>query len=283
MPRPVLITDSTADIPSDVAGAAGILVARATYAFDEHTFHDGDQPSGAMYMRMTAEGRAPRPFGTAEAAFKPLYQAVLDAGNLPVCVVAPFDVNPSFTTAIAAQLALDDADIKVVNAGVHSAGLCSLLLTLAGGIDAGWDRARVLAAVDDFGPQCDTLFVPATVEWLERSGRLPLIEDRLGEMDEGAPVVRVGTRITGVARATDQASSLQDAVRRAVTRVSDGRAIVATVAHAAAPGLAEEAAEMVRRERTVARLVVTELSATIGSQLGPGAVGVGIAPALEER
>jgi fatty acid-binding protein DegV len=28
----------------------------------------------------------------------------------------------------------------------------------------------------------------------------------------------------------------------------------------------------------IAELVVTELSATIGSQLGPGAVGIGVAP-----
>jgi fatty acid-binding protein DegV len=32
----------------------------------------------------------------------------------------------------------------------------------------------------------------------------------------------------------------------------------------------------------VERLIVTELSATIGSQLGPGAVGIGVAPVAKQ-
>jgi DegV family protein with EDD domain len=282
MPKLVLITDSTADLPPEVAAEEGILVARASYAFDEHTFHDGDQDAAAFYGRMTAEGRAPRPFGTPESAFKVLYEGAFAGGESPVCIVAPFDVNPSFTTAIAAQLSLDEADMKVVNAGVASAGLCSLLLALSAGVRRGWDRDQLLAAVETLGPQCDTLFVPAGVDWLEASGRLNLIEDRVGEVDDGVPVVRVGTRITGVALAASQEEGLREAVRRAGARAPEGKPVIVTIDHAAAPGLAEVAAGLAAKTWEVARTVITELSPTIGSQLGPGSVGIGVCPAGEE-
>jgi fatty acid-binding protein DegV len=52
-----------------------------------------------------------------------------------------------------------------------------------------------------------------------------------------------------------------------------------TIAHALNPAAAERAAGLARETYPVERLIITELSATFGSQLGPGAAGIGIAPA----
>jgi len=275
----VLVTDSTSDIPAAVAEEYGILVARARYAFHEHAFTDGDQAALGLYGRMDGGGEAPAPFGTPETAFKELFQRALNAGQSPVCIVSPFDVNPSFTTALAAMLSIDDVDMKVVNAGVASAGLCSLLVTLSHGIRAGWDRQQLLDAVDELGPQCDSLFVPRNVDWLERSGRLGLVEEKFGELDGALPIVRVGTRIIGVAQADDHASAIAAAAMRAGARLAHGKDVVVTITHAVNEGLAAKALAAVEANWNVTRAITTELSATIGTQLGPGTVGIGIAPA----
>ena len=99
---------------------------------------------------------------------------------------------------------------------------------------------------------------------------------------DGVPVVRVGTRITGVALAASQEEGLREAVRRAGARAPEGKPVIVTVDHAAAPGLAEVAAGLAATTWDVERTVITELSPTIGSQLGPGSVGIGVCPAGEE-
>jgi len=281
MSRIVLVTDSSADLPAAVVAGGGVCVVRAQYAFDEHTFSDGEQTPGEIYARMNRDGRAPRPFGAPEAAFREAFRAVLGAGDEPLCVVTPFDVNPSFTTAVAAQLSIDEAAFKVVNGGVGSAGLCALVTSLLAGVRAGWDRDQVLDALDRLAPQCDTLFVPADVTWLERAGRLPLVEDKIGAVGDGCPVVRAGTRITGIALEDTREGALAEAVDRAGARVEAGQRVVVVIVHATDAPLAAKVEAMMRERWPVAQVVVTELSATIGAQVGPGAVGIGVAPAVE--
>jgi DegV family protein with EDD domain len=281
MSRIVLVTDSSADLPAAVVAGGGVSVVRAQYAFDERTFSDGEQPAVELYARMKREGRAPRPFGAPEAAFREAFRAVLTEGAEPLCVVTPFDVNPSFTTAVAAQLSIDEAKFKVVNGGVGSAGLCALVTSLLAGVRGGWGRQQVLDALDRLAPQCDTMFVPAGVAWLERAGRLPLVEDRIGSVGEAFPVVRAGTRITGVALANTHDDALAEAVQRAGARVEDGQRLVVAIDHADDRALAAKVEAMMRERWPVAQAVVTELSATIGAQVGPGAVGIGVAPAIE--
>lgn len=277
-----LITDSTADLPPALAAAAGVRVVHARAAFEEHAFGDHEQTASQLYGRMRAEQRAPRPFGVPEPAFKAAFEEALNFADAILCLVMPFDVSPSFTTASAAMLSLDASNIKILNPGVASAGLCSFVLSLASGVQRGWDLDQALAAVDETEPLCDTIFVPAEIAWLERAGRLQLIEDRIGEIGTGTPIVRVGTRITGVAVAESHEQALRKAVETAGRRAGETPLIV-TIDHADVPDLADRVAVMMRARYQVEKLVITELSATIGSQLGPGAVGIGVAPARQDR
>ena len=278
-----LITDSTADIPPALAAEAGVRVVHARAAFEEHAFGDHEQTASQLYGRMRAEQRAPRPFGVPEPAFKAAFEEALDAADAILCLVMPFDVSPSFTTASAAMLSLDATNIKILNPGVASAGLCSFVLSLASGVQRGWDLDRALSAVDETEPLCDTIFVPAEIAWLERAGRLQLIEDRIGEIGTGTPIVRVGTRITGVAVAESHEQALRKAIDTAGRRAGDHAPLIVTIDHADAPDLADRVAAMMRARYKIETLVITELSATIGSQLGPGALGIGVAPAGQGR
>ncbi|MGI8927034.1 MAG: DegV family protein [Tepidiformaceae bacterium] len=281
MPKIALVTDTTADIPPAVAAELGVRVVPGSVAFAEHAFIDGELSARDFFARMRGGAELPRPFAVREAAYKAAFDAALADGKSVVCMVMPFDVTPSFTTAAAAMLAIGEAgqvDIKITNPGVASAGLCSLIVSLSAGVQAGWDVPELLARMDEVEPRCDTLFVPEDPCWLGRAGRLRAIEERLGEVGGGIPIVRVGTRITGVALEASPAEALRRAAETAGARAGKGQPLVVTIDHAAAPERAEEAARLMRERWDVARLIVTELSPAIGTQLGPGAVGIGVAP-----
>jgi DegV family protein with EDD domain len=282
-----LVCDSTADLPPRLAVELGITVVRASFAFDEQRYLDGDLTAPDFYARMRTSAHLPRPFGAAERAFAEAFNAGLARAESVTCLVMPFDVNPSFTTAAAAMLAIrdekPDAQIKILNPGVASVGLASLLVALGVPGRARCSGPELANLADDLGPRCDALFVPAEVAWLERTGRLPLIEERLGAIDGRVPVVRVGTRITGVALEPTHAAALQCAAKRCGSRAGPGVPLIVTIAHADAPDRAQSVAALVREQWDIARLEITELSATIGSQLGPGTIGIGTAPAAPAR
>jgi DegV family protein with EDD domain len=276
--RLALVTDSSADMPAALSEELGVIVVPTRFAFDQDTHVDHTLPAEEFYGRMRAEPHPPRTFGAPEAAFREAFERALERADTVLCLVTPFDVSPSFTTASAAMLSMDDVDIKILNPGLASAGLCALLMSLAPGVAVGWTRDQVINVLDVIEPQCDTVFVPADVSWLERAGRLPLIEDRIGTVGGATPILRIGTRITGVALEPARAAAISRAVAIAGTRADPGSRLNVTVTHADAPQLAEEVVARMRARWEVARMVITELGSTLGSQLGPGTVGIGIAP-----
>src|SRR5439155_27370548 len=105
-----------------------------------------------------------------------------------------------------------------------------------------------------------------------------LIEDKVGPLEDSLPVVRTGTRLSGVAAAPSFDEALDRAVELAGRRAGDDVALVVTIDHAVNAEGAARAAELMEKRWKVARLVTTELSPTFGSQLGPGSVGIGVAP-----
>lgn len=283
MQRVALVTDSSADIPVSMQRETGVIVVPSSFGFDDEVFMDGGLPARAFYDRMASSTVVPRPFGAPESRFAAAFRTALEHAESALCLVTPFDVSPTFTTASAAVLAMDDPPIKVLNPGVASAGLCSLMMALSPYARAGQPVDVLLAAIDLLEPYCDTLFVPATTRWLAEGGRLPLIEDRIGEIGEHVPVVRVGTRITGVGLEATHESAIERAVQVAGLRAGDGTQLIVTVAHAAATELATHVVDLLQRRWAVVRTIVTELSATLGSQLGPGAIGIGVSPARPVR
>ena len=281
MKKPIaLVTDSVSNVPPTLATELGVRVVPASYAFADERVSDGSASAADLYARMRSTGEAPRTFGPTEALWKQSFLEGLAEAEAVCCLVTPFDVASSFTTASAAMLAIQfdqpDARIKIVNPGVGSAGLASLLVTLTRARTA-IDLGGFLELIESVEPGCDTLFVPETPDWLQRSGRLALIEDRLGELEGGSPVVRVGTRITGVARAESREVAVELAVRTVGKRSGPGSRLAITIAHADAGEAAGRAERLACEVYPGSTVEVTGLTATIGAQLGPGSIGIGVA------
>jgi DegV family protein with EDD domain len=277
-----LATDSTTCLGAEAAAELGVAIARGSFAFEDQRSIDAEGAWRAAYERIRAEGRLPRAFAPSESTYLETFRGPTAAGQAVLCLVTPFDVSPSFTTASAAMLTVQDgtpgARIKIANPGVSHGGLGALLTTLAGRAAAGADLGALLEALEALEPCSDALVVPAETRWLAQSGRLAFVEEKLGELEDDVPVLRIGTRVTGVARGASHEAALAIAIARVGQRAGTGR-LNAVVAHAGALGLAEEAADRVRRRYAVERLIVTDLSMAIGAVVGPGAVAVGVAPA----
>lgn len=272
-----LVTDSTADLPE----GSGIFVVPAHVAFSDKNFSDAEISPAEFYRRLRSSDETPYLSCPSEDEYRAAFEKSLTDGSSALCLVTPFDMIPSFTSANAAAVTLRPANIKIVNPGVPSAGLGALLLSLQEGVKAGWELPRLIDAVDELAPASDSMFVPAGLDWLERNGRLKLIEERLGELDDDLIVVRAGTRLTGVAAAGSREEVHRCLLTEVGRRAGGNHPLVVCVDHAQNPEDAALVADQARRQWDVVRLEVTELSPTFGAQFGPGAIGVGVAPFLE--
>jgi DegV family protein with EDD domain len=284
MNRVALVTDSTACLGANTAGAHGIDIVAAGFAFADERYSDGALSAAELCARIDAAGVSPRAFGVTETAFRDAFEAALTRGDAVCCIVTPFGGSPTFTTAAAAVLEIQantsSAVLKVANAGIGAAGLGALLVSLSCLTQSRASLDDVLQRMDDLQPRCESFAVPATNQWLERSGSAAAIRDRLGPLDGGFPVLRVGTRITGVSSAKTHGEAIANAIASAGARAGSSRLNI-VVGHANAPELAQEIVDRMCATWPVEGALVGELSATHIAELGPGAIAIGVCPVPE--
>lgn len=284
MNRVAIVTDTTCCLSPEMGRAVGIAVVPASFAFADERYADGVLATKELCDRMEATGGAPRAFGVTEAAFRDVFEGALTRAEAVCCVVTPFGSSPTFTTAAAAVLEIQantpSAVLKVANAGIGAAGLGALLRSLSRLVDSGASLDEALERMEDLQPQCESLAVPATNHWLERSGSAAAIRDRLGPIDDRFPVLRIGTRITGVSLADSHGEAITNAIELAGKRGGSSRLNI-LVGHANAPVLAQEVVDRLCSAWPVEQALLGELSATHIAELGPGAIAIGACPVAE--
>src|SRR5690242_21458381 len=76
-----IVTDSTADLPAEVASEVGITVVPLIVFFGEEAYLDGVELDNAgFYQKLTASKELPRTSQPSPAAFQEAYQDLIDAG-----------------------------------------------------------------------------------------------------------------------------------------------------------------------------------------------------------
>jgi DegV family protein with EDD domain len=135
----------------------------------------------------------------------------------------------------------------------------------------------------DIAAATRTFFVVDTLEYLRRGGRIGSAAAVLGSALAVKPVLHVQDgRVVPLEKVRTTARAMNKLVQRAVEAAGDGPVSVA-VHHLAAEEKAERlAGEMRQRLPNLRELHVSELGAAVGAHVGPGAVGIVVAPFWRE-
>jgi DegV family protein with EDD domain len=185
------------------------------------------------------------------------------------------------STADAARLAASQVGehlVSVVDSRSTAMGMGFAVMAAARAAVEGADAATVVDVARDTAAATRTFFVVDTLEHLRRGGRIGSAAALLGTALSVKPVLHVREgRVVPLEKVRTTARAVNRLVQLAVG-VADGPVALA-VHHLAAPERAERlAAELRQQVPELAELYVSELGAAIGAHVGPGAVGVVIAP-----
>jgi DegV family protein with EDD domain len=273
-----IVTDSTADLPSELARKRSITVVPLTLHFEGKSLLDGvDITPADFYRQLPAATTHPTTSQPSAGRFAETYSALLKDHDAIVSVHISQKLSGTYASARQGADMADPKRVHVIDSELASMSLG--LLTLAAselaakGADLESIENKVLAMRD----QVQTYFSVATLEFLRRGGRIGRASALLGSVLQVKPVlcIRDGlvTPLERV-RTFDRALSRVIELVRAIDR---GQGVCAIVGHADA----EDAAERVARElEPIAEtLMIQPLGPVVGAHAGPGVVGVGCYPA----
>ena len=281
----VIVTDSTASLPPEVAAERGVLVVPLQVVIGATVYDEG--ADGATPELVAAALKEWKPVSTSRpgpAALLEVYeQAARDGATEIVSIHLSGQMSGTFESA---QLAARDASIRVLPVDTRQVGVATgyAVLAAADVLDAGGDADAAAAGARERAPACASRFYVDTLEYLRRGGRIGKAAALLGGALSVKPLLQIEDGVVAsLERVRTSARALARLEELAVQAAGEV-AVDACVAHLANPEragqLAERLAHRLEANLEGREVWCGELGAVLGAHVGPGMIAVCVAPRL---
>jgi DegV family protein with EDD domain len=277
--RPVaIVTDSTADLPPDLARSRAVTVVPLTLNFEGKALLDGtDIRPDEFYRRLPSATTHPTTSQPSPGRFAEAYASLLEDHESVLSIHISQKLSGTYESARQAADMTDPKRVRVVDSELVSMSLGLLILAASALASGGSDAQAIEAKVLEMRAHVQTYFSVATLEFLRRGGRIGRANALLGSVLQVKPVLCIRD---GLVTPLERVRTFERALNRVVelTREVDrGHGVCLIVGHADA----EADAERISRElEPIAEtLMIQPLGPVVGAHAGPGVVGVGCYPA----
>lgn len=270
-----VVTDSTSDLPGDLAQRFGVEVVPTILVVEGKQYADGkDLSRGDFYARLPAMRTFPTTAAPSIGEFSARYQKLLQAG----CDFVLSIHAASQLTAVCdiARQAADDfpGRVAIVDSGSLSLGLGFQALAAAEAAESGADVETAIASIADVRRRLRVFAALDTMDYLRRSGRVPAAVTLLGGMLSIKPLIELTDGLlkpAGATRTTRQADERMAALLKAGLPI-ERLAILHTGAESRARGFLSRLMEECRRDLP-REILVVNVATVIGAHVGPNGLG----------
>jgi DegV family protein with EDD domain len=280
-----VITDSTAYLPQELVEGYGIHVVPLYVVLAGRSGREGqDIGPDDVARALAVRGQRVSTSRPTPGDFVAAYREALDGGaEQLVSIHLSGELSSTSEAARVAASQVGEHIVTVVDSRTAAMGTGFAVLAAARTAATGAPAAAVAQSARETAAATRTLFVVDTLEHLRRGGRIGAAAALLGSALSVKPLLHMQDgRVVPLEKVRTTARALHRLVQRAAETAGEGPVSVA-VHHLAAPERAERlAAEIRDRLPGVRELHVSELGAAIGAHVGPGAVGLVVAPFWRE-
>jgi len=281
--RTVIVTDSTASLPPEVAAARGIVVVPLQVVIGAASYDEGspevspDKVAAALREFLPVSTSRPAPAAMAEVYEK----LAADGVGEIVSVHLSGDMSGTFESA---QVAARRAPVPVTTVDSRQVGIATgfAVLTAADVLEAGGTAQEAAAAATARAAAASSLFYVDTLEYLRRGGRIGAAAALFGGALAVKPLLAIADgRVTTLEKVRTSGRALARLEDLAVEAAGE-RPVDVSVAHLANAERADALADRLR-DRLAANLEgrdlwCGELGAVLGAHVGPGMLAVCVAP-----
>ncbi len=280
-----VVTDSTADLPPELARQHDILVVPLSILFGKDRLRDGvDIHARDFYELLESNADHPSTEPPAEAEFFEHYHDLIAEQDI---VSVHISAKMSETAAHAREAALrgsrsfehlpadrHDFALEVVDSKTVSMGLGLQALFAARMAYRGLTVFNISQRLRAIAPRIQLFFGVDTLDFLVKGGRIGKARAAIGKLFGIRPILGVEE---GEVVKVDQVRGGRQVhpriVRLLERRIDPGRPIIACIAHARAPVWADRLQALIQKDLKVEEMISTDIGPVVGTHAGPGCVG----------
>lgn len=271
-----IVLDSTCDFPQARERHPNMRVVPLYVRFGEESLRDHvDIAPAAFYERLRAATALPTTSQPTPQDFVAVYEELAGYERVYSLHLSA-RLSGTFQSAALAAAEVGAERVRVVDTGTASLAVAQLALALERRLAAGTSDEEVERALERWQAESGIAFTVATLEYLQRGGRIGRAQALAGTLLHVRPILGVEEGvIVPRSRVRGQRKALEELGRTLAAATVDAPGLRVAIAHADAPDALAALEGEVRRLRPQAQIELVELlGAVVGTHAGPGAVGV---------
>ncbi|HHT46315.1 MAG TPA: DegV family protein [Firmicutes bacterium] len=273
MAQIALVTDSTAFIDREKIKKHKIEVVPLYVNFPDEVLEDGSIDNALFFKKLRSSPKLPFTSQPSPGDFVKVYERLVKEGKEIISIHISSGISGTVESANSAAKMVDPSRISVVDSLFTSGGLAMMVLNASSAIDEGKTREEIVELLEKMKRNTHILFVPNTLEYLKKGGRIGGAQALLGTLLNIKPVLYFSG---GRVEVFDKVRTMKKALQRIVDELPSS-------AEGLQVGIltAETSPEHIRmilaliEERLPGMMVEKyELSPVIGTHAGPGVLGL---------
>ncbi len=274
-----VVTDSTCDLPQEVAEQWGITVVPCTVVFDDQLYKDGiDMGPDEFYRRLVSSSKLPTTAQPSVNDFLEVYRPLYDEGHQVVSIHVSAKLSGTLNSAMQARESIQSpsgpGSIEIIDSQLASAGLGLLALEAARMVKGGSSYDQVVVGVQSLLPNTYAYFLVDTLEYLQKGGRIGKASAFLGSLLSVKPILMCRD---GEAAPVERPRTRQKGLEKMVELVRGrGPASSLAIVHSTTPDEAEALKELFGDLVPTEEIVMARFGPVVGTYLGPGALGLSV-------
>ncbi len=279
MSKVALVTDSTANIPEELANGLALFTVPLQVIWGQQTYLDGiDIQPAEFYSRLPTTKVTPTTSQPTPAAFTKLYRQLLDEGYDILSVHISSKLSGTLDSATQAKENFPGDRITLVDSDTTAMAMGFPILLAARAAKQGATLKECKTLVEQGCKQSGVYFAVSTLEFLRRGGRIGGAAAFLGTALGLKPVLELKDgHVDAIERVRTMSKALNRLLDLFVEQVGDRRPVRVSCLHANAPQEAELLLERARQRfapENVSEAVLSPISPVLGTHTGPGCLGI---------
>lgn len=267
-----IVTDSTAFLDQEILVKYNIAVVPLYVNFENEVIIDGSISNAEFFAKVRSSAKMPFTSQPSPGDFVKVFEKIIEDGDDIVTIVISSGISGTYESALNAAKMVDMNRIAVIDSKSTAGGLAMLVTEAAEAAVQGKNREEIAAFIEAKKSQLRLFFVPDTLEYLKKGGRIGGAQALIGTLLKIKPVLHLNN---GKVDAFDKVRTMKKALERIVDEMPPAKGVFPLhLLHAEALVTVETLKHMVKERFPQAQITISELSPVIGTHSGPGVVGI---------
>jgi len=277
MSRIAIVTDSTSDIPKDMVKEHQITSVPLSVIFGEETFlDDGIQITiEEFYKKLRSEEKLPTTTQPTPRDFVDVYKDLLKDHDRVVSIHLSKKMSGTINSAEMAKQQMPDAPIEIIDSEFTHMPLGFLVLEAAKVANAGGSNSEIKSTIDGLRNRMNELFVPSTLEFLKKGGRIGKAKGLIASLLEIKPILTLHDGEVSqfkTARRWNQAKT--EILNSMEALINDPLKLTVSVGDSDTEEDGTEMYDRIKEKFNPKKIFRVNIGAVVGTHLGPGGIAV---------